>query len=388
MITASVITGQVRNEKSACVCLSQLISLREKGLLDYIVFSTWDGELGKHPNFFDLLVKNNIYVIENSPQEQTLQASHQKIPLAVALDFLPEDAYVTRHRFDRVLPDYKFEGHLSLIKEKGPEKVSNSCLPFKNKLTVNSALIDVPFFLNDLIFSGINRDLMALVDVTFYNQLYVNNFVNQELLFFASCFTKQFPEIKQYLATYPGLTYNSQDRRDVLRKVQIESEYFAYFFSLYVYIVNNCFNIGYDQTEQEFGLIKIEDLMLNLSSHSGLYYFEVAGHSFVKSNSFFKCIYNHAFPKSKFSELVYNKLSSFEDIEPKIDSRPFFKLTNESIEYANKLRELGMVNQSLGGYTETLSPHHFKVLLNQSVDNKAKLAVNTSFQEMFQWDKL
>jgi hypothetical protein len=119
METVSIITGKVRDVSKAKRVAESLISMRTRGYVDSIVFSTWIGELDQYPELSTYLNKNDISVIETNNQRWSLQESHQKIPLLTALNFLGKETYVTRHRFDRILPDSVFEKHMAKVKENG-----------------------------------------------------------------------------------------------------------------------------------------------------------------------------------------------------------------------------------------------------------------------------
>lgn len=352
--TVSLITGTIRNELEAFKMLEALVKIKGRNVLDLILVSTWVGELEKYPELCLYLNANKIPIIENTKQNFSILQSHQKILILSGLAFCDESSYVTRHRFDRVFPSEVFEDHLRYIKEHGPEKVLIKNLPWDYKITVNSALIDTPFFLNDLIFSGVVKDLYALCSLDVRQYLSFNSEVNPELSFYALPFFYQFKGVSDYISTFPGLVYKNVEKIQQLRAVQLRSDFFARIFALYCYLIVSCFNIGYKRdffisankidlnsllTNQDYGELK-----------ESLFFFAIAGHTASKNSHFFLKVFNEEFINSKFSENVSKNLREFKSGSwiQSIDSNSSSLELNATL-YAKNLKDNGFLNFLIPG---------------------------------------
>ena len=316
--TISIITGTVRDEGLALEVVKSLLLMREHKVLDSIIVSTWEGELACYPRLHSFLMANEVYVIENTIQLFSIFESHQKILILSGLSICGDDDYVTRHRFDRIFPSDVYENYLSHIKNNGLEKVNSSCASLTHKITVNTALIDTPFYFNDMIFSGLSKDIIKLCSLDLTTYLSFNSEVNPELSFFTPPFVNQYPSITDYLSTYPGLTYGNEIRRQALKEIQVKSEFYARIFALYVFIAKTHFNIGYGlNSSQNSEKINLDIIFLSkinsIPLSDDLFFFNAAGHIACKSNVFFHKIYDKEFKNSFFSEQVGEYLTEFDN---------------------------------------------------------------------------
>ena len=354
MKTYSIITGKVRNESRARLVIEELIGMRERGNIDSIIFSTWIGELNNYPRLIEYFVKNNIDVIESTEQKWSIQESHQKIPILSALSFIDDDAYITRHRFDRVFPDSTFESHLNKIKNFGAEKTKPPNTVFDAKITVNTALLDVPFFINDLVFSGVRRDILKICDMSVSSQLLFHPSVSPEFTFFACPLIKHYAEISQYISTFPGLAYSNQQRWEALKSVQKTSPLYAQFFALYVFLVSKYFNIGYGAVKGEIAneIIDLDKLLFTMdsaTSNPDLFFFNLAGHFASTNNAVFDSIYCRNTFKSQFSEMVAAYIIHYEKSPTAENKFTFPSLSKGAVAYLQELQKHGLLTFSASG---------------------------------------
>lgn len=369
--------------------------MRTRKALDLIVISTWVGEIDKYPNLKSYLKKNDIPVIENTVQNYSILQSHQKILIISGLNFCDENSYVTKHRFDRVFPSQIFEDHLVHIKQYGPERILNEELPWDYKITVNSALIDTPFFLNDLIFSGLAKNLYKLCSLDARQYLSFNAEVNPELSFYALPFFDKFKEISSYLSTYPGLVYEKTNRIQQLREVQLRSDFYPRIFALYSYLVVNCFNVGYRRdysiSPNKINLDSVLSACTFGQSNEDIFLFPAAGHMATKNNNFFNKIFHDEYVKSEFSEKVSENLSEFKlgSWEKSLNVRSQ-KLDLNATLYAKNLRDNGFLNFGIPGLNFQKDDENVfqNTQFQMSFQDLNGIKRDTSKVVMGEWDKL
>ncbi len=391
MKTASIITGRVRDSIKAINLIVELKSGKTRGIIDEIIFATWKGEVNSYPELVPFLIDAGVHVIEVPEQTSTFQESHQKIPLLIALSYLDDDFYVTRHRFDRVKLNQKFFNYIENIKIHGPKKVSIKWSPVNYKITVLSAALDLPFFINDLMFSGIKTDIERLVNINPLLQLHWASNINGELAFYANLFSDIFPIIYDYISTYAGpLFHHSELRRDIITKIQKQSSFFNEVLALYYFTINQCFDIGYATTmpaiiENASSLDSIVFQKSNIPNF-GIHYFEELGHSYSKYNLFFNEFIDNKFTKSDYSDFILDKIDYFNNVTPRKITTP--KITSpEAISYYNMLLNSGIILPPARG-TSNYSDGFLNYNSSQLLNNSSALSRNTSTVNLSGWEEI
>jgi len=311
----SIMTGRVRDEPRAMDVVRALAGMRSQGLIDRILFSTWRGELAPYPDLERELDTHAIEIIQMPAPAASLQESHQKLPMLAALNFVDARSFVTRHRFDRLFPDQVFASYLAFIRQHGPEEITLPHAPFRHRVTVNSALVDVPFFFGDFMFSGFRDDVAAIVDINAHAELFRADALNPEMTFFAAPFLHQFPEIADYFATYPGLSYGRPEFDRALRAARQGSAFYLDLFALHVHVATSHFSIGYRTDAAAPGQAKVDiDALLfrsgELAVSPGTFYFPLAGHLATKRGHLFEQIAAGHVVKSAASDHVVARLAA------------------------------------------------------------------------------
>lgn len=390
--TISIVTGRVRDEARALDVLGSLAGMRATGLVDSIIVSTWQGELERAPELLRFILREDIIVIQAPEQRASIQESHQKIPLLAALNFVDERSYVTRHRFDRVHPNEVFAGHMAHVKRTPPQATTRSGGPLKHRVTVNSALVDVPFFFSDLIFSGFRDDICALAEINAHAELLRWPGVNAEMTFFATPFYRWYPEVGDYLSTYPGLCYGYDDLTRALKDAQRNSEFFVQMFALYVHLAVTCFQIGYraNQPQRPVGPVNLDELIFSGNKSSdfpGLFYFPLAGHMATKRGALFDEIANGNVLRSEFSEQVLAGIASFRASERAPTPLRLPLLGPAARQYAETMTKCGISGIPFFGSTSG-KPNMIDYYLGQFSDVTQSLNRNNGSLAMGEWGTL
>jgi hypothetical protein len=393
MKNISIITGRIRDEIRAKRTLNLLGIGKTKGIIDEIVFSTWSGELAKHPSILAELLNNKVHVIETQEQSTTFQESHQKIPLLIALSFLDDDCYVTRHRFDRVNIGEDYLTYLKNIKQSGPKNTNATWSPVKNKISVLSAVIDIPFFINDLIFSGMRSDIARVASINPLLQLHWSPHINMELAFFANLFFDSFPLITDYISTYVSPIGNRDDEtRRKYKEIQQGSDFFIKIFSLYATIINECFDVGYKYRDyplpNEPSALRLEETMHSKCDVSDFQIrcFDELGHSYSKSNNFFRTLIEGGLCKSDLNERIISCAENIESLFTSPSKTPRI-ISPEAILYYNEFIRDGLFAPAPRG-TSTLSNGIIKFNSSQLFNAPYALQRNTSMINMGEWENI
>ena len=331
-------------------------------------------------------------VIQIPEQQASIQESHQKIPLLAALNFVDERSYVTRHRFDRIHPGAVFAEHMAQVKGAAPEVISCADGPFRRRVTVNSALVDVPFFFSDLIFSGFRDDVCALVEINAHAELFRWPGVNPEMTFFAIPFYRWYPEIGEYICTYPGLSYGHEQIARAVKDAQGKSGFFTRMLALYVYLAVSCFQIGYGAklTPVRVDKVDLDDLMFSngkFFAFPGLFYFPVAGHMATKSGHLFNEIANGNVRNSAFAEQVKAEITSFRASKPARTPLRLPLLGQSARAYAELMTNCGISGIPFFGLTAG-QPNLIDYRLGQFSDMTLPLGRDTGSLQMGEWETL
>lgn len=355
MQIVSIVTGKVRQEARALEMVKSLVMLRSMGVTDAIVFSTWVAELNEYPELRAFVLSNDITVIENKIQTFTIHEAHQKIPLLAALNIVSPDCFVTRHRTDRILPSEKFKNFLYRIKIDGMSNlnVSEVNSKLKGKIVVGSVLVDVPFFINDMIFSGYAQDISRLAKIDAQQTLSWSSFVNGEFSFYAGLFFDQFPLIGEYLSVYPGLFYGYIDRKVGLRKINERSDFYLRVLSLYYLILSKYFCIGYECDDSQVSCEPLNFDELVMGDPTGfldLFEYRLSGHWAARSGRVFRECLAGNLVESDLSRRFLQQMRDLQDVPPVgISGMP--QLSQSGADYAMQLMNSGFHREIPPGLT-------------------------------------
>ncbi len=194
-----LVTGVIRDEQFLLKRLSFLYSLKVKGYIDQVVFSTWVGEIDKFESISKVM-KDYDFILVTS-QEPDLVCTghylHQIVSLKNGLDACPDHSFILRTRTDKCGPESGFidpqiESFFQRKNYIRPLADGAGLFTYRVGVqgghTTSSAGFPSIFFWNDRLYFGYKHDLLK--------------FINYDVLVFD--FKRIIPE--QLLFSYPFLT--------------------------------------------------------------------------------------------------------------------------------------------------------------------------------------
>lgn len=169
MNTAVIFTGLPRLPELFRRSVEEMYELQKDGLIDEIIFVTWEGRLENQSDLRSYLIDHEVEITENeeSPIDGESNIWHQMKALDIGLNLLPDDCYVLKTRSDvhikkGFLRDL-FSGNISYLNQKAGSDV------FNKRIWVPWFRIEEPFLIDDRCFFGLKEDLTQLVN---YNTKY------------------------------------------------------------------------------------------------------------------------------------------------------------------------------------------------------------------------
>lgn len=197
--------GLVRKPDTFKKSVNDFLKLREQGLVNQIIFSTWDYEVEKNPEMIDFLKKNDVKIIASvEPKERGVgNIWCQMISLEKALDKVDDDRFVMKTRSD-VYINPRFLRKLFSEKEK-LLKITNH-LPkgdiFKYKIWVHYYELKTPFHMGEESLFGNKHDMKHMVNYeTLYDNIKVGDAVSH-IRRFINPFIREYPILYKYLTKY------------------------------------------------------------------------------------------------------------------------------------------------------------------------------------------
>jgi len=201
-----VFTGLLREPEMFKKTLLDLIEFRKQGLVDKIIFSTWEGEVQKNPEMQAYMKENNIEVLESKePEVRGLgNVWCQMISFDEALKKTTEGRFVLKTRTD-VYINPKFLKQL-FIERENVLKITKD-LPkgniFKYKIWIYYYEIKTPFHIGDECFFGYRDDLKHMIN---YEKKYDTDYRIgggiSHIRRFINPFLKDYPILYRFLETY------------------------------------------------------------------------------------------------------------------------------------------------------------------------------------------
>lgn len=169
------VCGDIRLEFELYLILNKVTALRDKGLIDGIVVSTWNGSADKIPGLRTLLNETGIALIESDPVDQLLEDyTHmsflrQAVQLQAAIEVIPDDVFLLRCRTDF---SYTTVNNIVDCLTNQVRVQNDSVGILKYKLIVDEISISLPFVFKDISFYGYIEDIdkMILLDLTKYTK--------------------------------------------------------------------------------------------------------------------------------------------------------------------------------------------------------------------------
>lgn len=244
----AIVPGLLRDLPAFQHVINGLLRLRQEGLLDGIVVSTWHGQISSHPVVRQALDDLGIVWIENPepPPNYCGHMLHQMLATHEALRKCPADAYVFKLRTDKVsingLSYQDFRN--ALLHRFDLSTPSDLCMPriFEQKILVYQAHLARFFFCPDQVFFGLRDDLLKLINFDMrYLFLFRNLFSEQ--WWFSRPFIERFEYMEEFFKAYPFFP-NEITTRNFLA-MGLANDFFVEALAIYLLILRNYFRIGF-----------------------------------------------------------------------------------------------------------------------------------------------
>lgn len=201
-----IFTGLVRTPEMFKKSINDLLQLHKEGLINQIIFSTWDYEIPKNPEIFSFLEKNRVKVVASQePKDRGFgNIWCQMKSLEEALKKADQNRFVLKNRTDVYInPDFLRK----LIKQKENLLKITRSLPrgdiFKNKIWIHYYELKTPFHMGEECLLAHHHDMSLMVN---YDSSYDNNYKIGSALShirrFIHPFISQYPILQEYLKTY------------------------------------------------------------------------------------------------------------------------------------------------------------------------------------------
>lgn len=340
--------GLLRKEEMFRKSILDLNSLRKKGIVDKIIFSTWKGEMAKNPGMIEFLKQNDVKVIES---EEPKIAGHGHIwcqmkSLEEGLKEIEPDKFVLKSRTDVYInPEFLYK--IFTQKEK-MLKIKKS-LPkgdkFYYKIWIHYYELKTPFHMAEECFFAHHHDAKLLVNYdssydTKYNigggithiRRFIHPFVNDyEILqdylkrhsknsfvkSLAIKFSKKFFEIRSFKLSR---RISERDKFKNLRKKLENDEFIACLAAYYsilhshFYIDNRSFENQVTFREASEAKIKLDSYDIEKNFSEEKTYMPHTGQIYGYDEELLDNIFNNKIKETPFSQKLLKAIGEFNNL--------------------------------------------------------------------------
>ena len=223
MRRALVICGLIRAPERFAAYLDGLLRLGRPELR--VIFSSWIGELDRHPEIAARLSALGAELVAQSPPDLKLPGHilHQAMTLDLGLSRLDDDVFVLKIRPD-ICGLTDVEEFLALQPE--PAGTGRLASPFGHRVQVVGMFGAHPLYINDIIFAGMAGDLRRLCLLPFAFGLKYPRLAPEQWLW-ATALAAGNPVLDAYLSVNPGPIFDNDGANAAVRGVLAESPLFA-----------------------------------------------------------------------------------------------------------------------------------------------------------------
>ena len=163
----ALITGQLRHIVEAYETLGEVLKLREDGLIDEIVLSTWHGEIDKFRDLRNNLKRAGITTVESNCPSRMIRpqalwnAWLQAAAIRRGLNAMERSDCVLKLRTDKSLD--VLDLYRATIQD-FPEKAGEAS-PLTYKITSRLGRVGIPLHVNDIVYFGQIDDLKSVTNL-------------------------------------------------------------------------------------------------------------------------------------------------------------------------------------------------------------------------------
>ncbi|WP_417528895.1 hypothetical protein [Marinomonas shanghaiensis] len=182
-----LITGLIRDTVRFECAVNEIIKLKNEGLVDRVVWSTWESEIKENKDSVDLLILlgADIVSLKEPKIKMTGHIIHQMKTFHFGLSLFKDTDYVLKIRAD--LSNFsmirmeklfkKYFAYNSLLENDWPQI-------FSKKIMVEGGFLYLPFYQNDITFLGQVSDLRKLTNMDLRYEMCFQNLAPEQWFFF------------------------------------------------------------------------------------------------------------------------------------------------------------------------------------------------------------
>lgn len=338
-----VFTGLIRNEAKFLDFLNAYEKDEPEGR-PMLYFSTWSGELEKYPEVKNTLKRLGAVILEQ-PQPNLLlpgHTLHQLVALDFPLSIIDPNSYVYKCR-----PDFADFATFKTFREKVPELVSDrrfrSIAP-RYKFQILGFIPAHPFYINDIIYCGVARDLFQITNLPFAAMTRYHRMAPEQLIW-GGALLNRVRVLDRYFRSNVGLIFDDEQKSMAHIDILSKSACYAYALASYFIIINahfsNLVQIPSDESEAVIGCT-LEDFLWRPINDPLVHSHPTAFTNTVKSVGFISKILSGKFKSSSFGELFLEALSMLNSLNFPEDYITA-ELERSALAYEDAVRGLNIV---------------------------------------------
>ncbi len=208
-----IFTGLIRKPEIIKSSINDFVKLRKNGLVNQIIFSTWDYEVDNNPGIVSFLRENGIIIIGNEePRERGFgNINYQMKALEEGLRRVDSQRFILKTRADIYIDSLFLE---DLFKNKNKILKIKINLPngnvFKYKFWTLYFEITKPFYLSDEAYFGHYNDHLKLINYKPYKNIYRLQSGTIHMQRWIEPFLNQYPILMDFLENHPSVGYPNE----------------------------------------------------------------------------------------------------------------------------------------------------------------------------------
>jgi hypothetical protein len=171
-----LVTGKIRDPAFLYQRFDFFNKLKQAGIVEQVIFSTWAGELESHPLILEQMAQNGFFSVETTEPKVVVCGHylHQILQLTNGLDACAPDRFILRTRTDKCGPSDGFveEQIVRLLSTRNHARPCGGSQPrFQLKVGLPgyhnylSEIAPLLFWFNDRLYFGLREDLQKLLNL-------------------------------------------------------------------------------------------------------------------------------------------------------------------------------------------------------------------------------
>lgn len=209
-----IFTGLIRNPELIKKSITDFVSLRKKGLINQIIFSTWDYETDKIPEMRAFFKKNRILLIESKEPADRGRGNIncQMKSLENALEKVDKNRFILKTRAD-IYINPKFLEKIFQDKEnilKIEKNLPNGNI-FHYKIWLPYYELTKPFYLADEAYFAFYPDHKLLINYKAYHRKYKLQAGTVHMQRWIEPFLNKYPILRDFIENHPSVGYPKEN---------------------------------------------------------------------------------------------------------------------------------------------------------------------------------